>query len=345
MSSLVSQIVTIALEQGFHQARILPVSRLLSAVREHLTRDSSLAVISSLSRYFGNEVIETRSSFSLLVCGLSCYRDESVPDPSDNGSYEHGLIAHFARRNYYREAVKRLAAVYRELHSGSRSRRNMHIFSNSMLPEKLFAWASGIGWYGKNSLIINGSLGSRFVISGLLIETDADPDEIEPGDVGAMCGECRACIDSCPVHAIREHGVIDSSRCMQALAPKMTVMPEHTLDSWGRMIYGCEICQNACPHNRTLTLSTTMDLGEIGPALPLRMLLGSSDEELKAFFRNTALGLSWIDPHAIRRNALIASGNSHNESLVPDILRFTTDPDPNIRNIAEWALRKLKAII
>jgi epoxyqueuosine reductase len=185
------------------------------------------------------------------------------------------------------------------------------------------------------------------VISGLLVKTDADTeqDEVEPVDVGAMCGECRLCIDSCPIHAIVEHGEIDRSLCMQALAPKMTVIPEPTLDSWGRMIYGCEICQNACPHNRTLTLSTTTDLGEIGPALPLRMLLASSDETLKAFFRHTALGLSWIDPAAIRRNALIATGNSANQSLIPEIMRFTTDTDPTMRNIAEWALRKLKAVI
>jgi epoxyqueuosine reductase len=218
----------------------------------------------------------------------------------------------------------------------------MHIFCNSRLPEKLIAWASGLGGYGKNSLIINKALGSQFVICGLLLDTRATSGIPHPDGIGALCGECNECITACPVGAIGPKAIIDGSKCMQFLATRIVRIPESILGQWGQMIYGCEICQDACPYNRSLSLATLTERGHIGPVVSLDMLLTMTTDEIKAYFKKTALGLSWIDPRAIQRNALIASGNSHNQALLPAVRSFLSVADPQIREVAEWAIQRIQ---
>ena len=267
-----------------------------------------------------------------LLAALSCFRREAE-DLSVPGE-PHGLIAPFARRNYYREAVLRLRRVAGRLApAAGLARRELRIFCNSRLPEKPLAAASGLGSYGKNALVLAPGLGSVFVIAGMFVPGEPPgelsrepPGELSrepPGElsseppgpvadpqagpaVGRLCGECRACQDACPVGALQEPGRLDDSRCLQAQAGRHGDLPEELSSAWGFRLYGCQVCQEVCPYNRRLEHETLTAVGELGPSVPLRRVLEPTPEELADGLRGTALGMSWISKRALQRNALLA---------------------------------------
>jgi epoxyqueuosine reductase QueG len=337
-----STITKLAADQGFQAVAMISVSGLLQAISSRLPHGTIRKAQTAIEGYFGREVTSAPSDYSLLVCGLSCYRNEADDPPPVDKTDESGLIAQFARRHYYREATEMLKRVFREFRgeAGAR-RRDMKIFCNSRLNEKLIGWASGLGSFGKNSLLINPLLGSRFIVSGLLLDIGLpEAGKARPG-TGEMCGDCTACIDSCPVGAIGANGKIDGTKCIQALATQVINIPESTMDKWRYVIYGCDICQNACPYNRDLTLESTCNVGEIGPAISLTELLSTSPESLDEKLRKSALDFSWIDRLALRRNALIASGNRKNPALANAIRPYLAHQNRYIRETAEWAARKI----
>jgi len=247
-----------------------------------------------------------------LLAALSCFRRE--PEDLSVPGEPHGLIAPFARRNYYREAVLRLRRVAGRLaRAAGLARRELRIFCNSRLPEKPLGAASGLGSYGKNALVLAPGLGSVFVIAGIFVPGELSGElpgpEAAAGAglaVGRICGECRACQDACPVGALQEPGRLDDSRCLQAQAGRHGDLPEELSSAWGFRLYGCQVCQEVCPYNRRLEHETFTVVGELGPSVPLRRVLEPTPEELADALRGTALGMSWISKRALQRNALLA---------------------------------------
>jgi epoxyqueuosine reductase len=344
----------LAKEAGFQSSSIIGIAELLNILKINVPSNIFDSVRSEIAFFFGEECFEDSDRFSILVCGLSCFREEPVdpesieswfPDETQALSENRtvtGLIAPFARRNYYREAVTRLKSVYKLITARSSfTKDSMKIFCNSHISEKLIAWASGLGNYGKNSLIIDKELGTEFVIAGMLLPFVDKNKEPELRERGAVCGLCEACIDACPTHAIGKHGAIDLERCIQALASKRITIPDQISDSWGSTIYGCEKCQDACPYNRNLKHRTETKSGDIGPAIPLAELLISTPEQIRSRFKKTAIDRSWIDAIAIKRNALIAAANRGNPSLLRVIEPLAADEDPVLRQTALWAINKI----
>ena len=287
----------------------------------------------------------------MLVCALSCFRREP-DDPSAPGE-PHALIAPFARRHYYRDAVRRLGGLAARLAERTGlPRQAFRPFSNSRLPEKPLAVAAGLGFYGKNSLLISPGLGSLFVIAGLTLpfplEPDRPPEEwVQPG---AVCGSCQACREACPAGALEEPGRPDLSRCLQAWAGRTGELPEAVRKAWGPRLYGCQACQAACPWNRGLRLVSECTLGELGPGLPLRALLDGAEAPggleavpaaLRARLRGTALGTGWIAPEALLRNALLAAGHRGDAALRSMIAGWLRHPSPPLAAAARWALERL----
>jgi epoxyqueuosine reductase len=278
-----------------------------------------------------------------LMTALSCYQEEAA-DLSEPGD-PHGLIAPFARRNYYGEAVARLTAVVRFLcKTYGFGKRALRIFCNSPLPEKALAVLSGLGSYGKNTLILIPGLGSQFVIAGLFVPATvvgaAGP--IPATDLPfPLCGECRACQDACPVDALEVAGRLDESRCLQALCTEPLPFSESRRRAWAFRFYGCQSCQDVCPYNGALdtgTAGTTVtQRGELGPSLSLKRLLCLSPQQLKEHLRGSALARSWIPPRTLLRNALIAAGNYRDPALLGLVARYCSNPDPLLAGAAAWA--------
>jgi epoxyqueuosine reductase len=328
-------------EQGFSRLALLP----------------SAEIPQSLS---GHPQIAALGEGTYLLTALSCYREEA-DDLSKPGD-PHALIAPFARRNYYGEAVSRMKRVVRALCGNHGfSKQELRIFSNSPLPEKALAVLSGLGSYGKNTLILIPGMGSLFVIAGLFVPAPVfgipRPRKLPAGDYPAadrenaagdapfrLCGSCRACQDACPVDALEQAGRLDDSRCLQALCTEPRPFSEAARRAWAFRFYGCQSCQDVCPHNRGLEVQTDSRRGELGPSLSLGNLLSLSPERLKGFLKASALARSWIPPRTLLRNALLAAGNRRDPTLLDVVVRRCSDPDPLVAQAARWARRQLSVV-
>jgi epoxyqueuosine reductase len=315
----------LALKEGFQRVRLLAGRDLPAG----LAADPRIAAL---------------GAGTFLLCALSCYRAE--PEDLSRPGEPHGLIAFFARRNFYREAVSRLKRVALVLRQRTGlTKEQLRIFSNSPLPEKPLAAACGLGFYGRNSLLIAPELGSLFVIAGLFFPLelpgagDRPPEEwLEPG---GMCGDCHACRDGCPVGALEQPGVLNRSRCLQELAGRAERFPEASRTAWGARLYGCQTCQDCCQFNAGLYEESDCRYGSLGASLPLRNVLARGPEEVKAMFRGTQMGLSWVAGEAILRNALLAAGNRGDTILTAAVEGYLQADSRLLQEAARWALKRM----
>jgi epoxyqueuosine reductase len=242
---------------------------------------------------------------SLLVAALP-YGNQ-VDEGGDGGAPAGtGYIAPFARRNYYREAVKRLKGLAAELRGGDGKKRDFRVLCNSPAPEKPPAVQSGLGVFGRNGLVITAEAGSLFVIAALTLPMplESDGPDLRFNPCGGCDPENPPCKRACPTGALRGDGTIDLKRCIQWYASgKEAGVPEAVARQWGRRLYGCTACQDVCPHNRSPIPGVETAEGPLPAWLDCGELIAQSDGELRARFKGTALGLSWLGPAAIRRNA------------------------------------------
>ncbi|MDR0377385.1 MAG: hypothetical protein LBH70_06275 [Spirochaetaceae bacterium] len=289
-----------ALNAGFIRARILapfaphtPFASHTPFAPDHIpdnrSRGAPSALIAALP--YGNQRLE----------------EDPAAGPPPPGA---GLIAPFARRNYYREAVRRLqrlAAEFRARYGGTRS--DYSILCNSPVPEKPLARACGLGALGRNSLIITPEAGSLVIIAGMTLPLSLEPDPpLAPDESFPLCKACDperpACKEACPTNAVRGDGGIDRERCVQWYASgNGPVVPPEVARRWGRRLYGCTACQDACVRNRRPVPGTLTREGPLPAYLDCQELMTASDEALAARFKGSVLGLSWPGPRGIRRNA------------------------------------------
>lgn len=277
-----------------------------------------------------------------LVAALSCYRREPA-DLSAPGD-PHVRIAPFSRRDYYGEAVGRLKAVVASVAERTgMERRRARIFCNSRLPEKPLAAVSGLGFMGKNCLMIVPGLGSLFVIAGVFLPlaVQGATGPAAAAEIGARCGSCRVCQDACPVGALERAGRLDEERCLQALAARPAAFSEQAREAWDTRLYGCQSCQESCPYNRALREESETTRGELGPSLSIRRLLGLGAAGVQELLCGTAMGMSWIEPRALLRNVLVAAGHSGEAALLPDLHAYREGSDALLRDAAEWSARRL----
>ncbi len=324
------EIVKIAEEKGFPIVSILNLEALLNGRNNIPTplhiRDSLLA--------------EAKKIGGMAV--MTAVLPTPLPPDSDASSAgePHGLLAPFAAGNYYKKAADNMKKIVREI--GARTgypKRDFRIFVNSRYPEKFIAVKSGIGFTGKNSLIITREFGSLLILCGLILPFLPE-GLLSPQYSTGNCGSCTNCISACPVNAILPGGKIDTERCLQALSTR--VMKPEFFKSWGTRLYGCQSCQNSCPYNLRTPVKTTESLSNPGSSVSLKLILEAGDR-VKELFKHTVLDQKWIEGRFILRNALIAAGNhSSGKCLEKQILSYLKHEDPLLREAAEWAIPEIK---
>jgi epoxyqueuosine reductase len=284
------------------------------------------------------------STCAIFICALSCIRPE--PDDLSSRGDPHALIAPFARRNHYAAAVRMLAGALKPVANAlGFSRKSVRFFSNSRIPEKPLAVASGLACYGVNGLALIPGLGSGFIIAGAVLPIPGR--DIHPAVGGAAfaetCRSCRRCREACPTGAIVEQGIVDPERCLQGLASRPLALDPAGMEAWGPRLYGCQECQRVCPENGALTESSAVSEGEMGPSVSLLRFLSLDSAGVKALVRKTAMGMSWVSPEALLRNALIAAGNRGDDSLSPLVSHHAQSDIPLIRDTARWALERIRS--
>ena len=197
---------------------------------------------------------------------------------------------------------------------------------------------AGVGFYGKNTLLITRRHGS-WVVLGTVVTT-AEIERSAPLDLD--CGSCTRCIDACPTGALDDPGVLDSTMCLSYWSQAPGAVPAEYREEMGSFVYGCDICQDVCPWNRgTEKRRAGAGLPESAePVVSLVDWLEAADDDLRA--RYDRLYFPRNDPRYLRRNALIAAGNSGDAALVPAVERWSESGDDLLREHAEWALERLR---
>lgn len=175
------------------------------------------------------------------------------------------------------------------------------------LLEREVAAAAGIGWIGKNTLVLNAELGSYFFLGSIITTLDLARDE----PVADHCGTCTACLDACPTSAFVGPYQMDASRCISYL----TIEHRGDIDEqhhphMGDWVFGCDVCQEVCPHNRKAphTSEPRFAIREPGPQPVLDDVLEWSSEDYSAKLRGSAMKRA--KPEMLQRNVTIAKGNS-----------------------------------
>lgn len=212
--------------------------------------------------------------------------------------------------------------------------------------ERAVAARAGLGWIGKNTLLLNQRFGSYWFLGVVLsdLELPHDANEVD------HCGTCRACLDACPTDAFPEPYVLDASRCISYTTIEQTGATAEPLRAGqGGWVFGCDICQEVCPWNARerrvrpddpLGLRARLAPGEPWQNASLEWLLGLDEDAWRASTRRTALRRAKY--HGLLRNSLVAAGNSGDASLVPAIRRHAAGADPDVGEVARWALARLE---
>jgi epoxyqueuosine reductase len=222
---------------------------------------------------------------------------------------------------------RRLGGAYRVLVDA-----NQHV-------DREGAARAGVGFYGKNTLLITRRHGS-WVVLGTLV-TDVEIEASAPLELD--CGSCRLCIDACPTHALDDPGVLDATRCLSYWTQSAGPMPGDVREALEDRVYGCDICQDVCPWNRGIEKRRAGEPlpADAEPAVSLVDWLESDPAELRE--RYERLYVPRNDGRYLQRNALVAAGNSGDPSLEPAVARHAGSDDDLLREHAEWALARLAA--
>jgi epoxyqueuosine reductase len=282
---------------------------------------------------------------SVVVCAINYNTDNpystQVRDPS------RGWISRYAwsREDYHDAVLRRLKQVEAALRQAVPAESHPALTTRSYVDtgpvvERVFAKYAGVGWIGKNTCIINQKKGSWLFLGVILTSIELAPDLPAPD----RCGTCTRCIDACPTDAILAPYQLDSNRCISYLTiEKRGSIPEEIRPGMGRHIFGCDICQDVCPWNRKAPASTAPEFeprsGLVNPALA--WLAEMSVEDFRETFRGSPIRRT--KRSGLRRNAVIAMGNSGNREFLPLLDQLAADEDQTVSESARWARAKLRA--
>jgi epoxyqueuosine reductase len=262
-----------------------------------------------------------------IVSAALCYY---VPGPQTKPG--EGRLPRYAWKDHYAELRVKLDTLGRRLGGSYRVLvdANQHV-------DREGAARSGVGFYGKNTMLITRRFGS-WVVLGTLV-TDIELEATPPLELD--CGQCRLCIDACPTGALDEPGVLDSTRCLSYWTQAPAAIPEAFREELGEQVYGCDICQEVCPWNRGIELRRAGTAVPEGaePVVSLVDWLEADGEELVR--RYDRLYVPRNDPRYLRRNALVALGNTGAPEHQALIERHAGDDDPLVSEHAGWAARRL----
>jgi epoxyqueuosine reductase len=310
-----------------------------------------------------------------VIVGLVNYNTERPfsTDPAlpSDGHAPRGWISRYAWGDDYhdvlRERLDALREALRERFPPPFEARSY--VDTGPVQERVLAKYAGLGWLGKNTLLLNQMLGSYFFLGVILTTLDLEPtlvaNELPPPD---LCGSCRRCLDACPTQAFVEPYVMDARKCISYLTIELRgAIPEELRERMGNHVFGCDICQDVCPWNRRAPTATTprfeprvfppLEENRAEESFPqqdeslylprLEWLLGLPEAEFRELFRGSPVKRTkW---RGLMRNACIALGNSGlqqgmmDHKRIRDLLeRFASSEDQVLSESARWALSRIQ---
>jgi len=263
---------------------------------------------------------------TVISAALCYYVPAGEPGPGE------GRLARYTWADRYAELREKLDELGRRLGGDYRVLvdENDHV-------DREGAVRAGVAFYGKNTLAITRRHGSWVVLGTLVTDKEVEASEL----LDAGCGSCTLCIDACPTGALNEPGTLDATRCLSYWTQAPAPVPEPYRAALGALVYGCDICQDACPWNRGVEKRRAAEQPSAAaePGVSLVDWLEQDGDEL--IDRYDRLYVPRNDPRWLRRNALVAAGNVGGVAERAAVEPYAHDDDPLLREHAEWVLARI----
>jgi epoxyqueuosine reductase len=278
---------------------------------------------------------------SVIVCAVNY--NTAQPYSTEVNDPSRGWISRYAwsPEDYHDSVLRRvreLETKFKALCAGDTPIETRSYVDTGPLVERVYARYAGVGWIGKNTCVINQAMGSWLFLAVIVTSIELSPDVPAPD----RCGTCTRCIEACPTEALIAPYELDANKCISYLTiEKRGRIPEELRAGMGHQVFGCDICQDVCPWNRKAPASEMPEFqpreGLVSPALA--WLAEISEEEFRKQFRGSPVKRT--KRAGLRRNALIAIGNSKNRELLSVIERACEDAEPIVADAAKWAKEQL----
>jgi epoxyqueuosine reductase len=300
---------------------------------------------------------------SVIVCALNYntnYPYSTEAAAPENGSTDgpRACISRYAWGDDYHKVMwSKLTALTAALHERFPQPFAARAYADTgPIAERVLAKHAGLGWLGKNTLLLNEKLGSWLFLGVILTSLELAPSieasETAPPD---LCGNCRQCLDACPTGALVEPYVLDARLCISYLTIELrSGIPVELREAMGRHVYGCDICQDVCPFNRTAPVTALAQFqprqnpaGESLLQPRLEWLAALTESDFRGLFRDSAMKRTkWA---GLVRNSCIALGNSRvqpgsaeYQRIMALLERLIDSPNTTIAESARWALSRIE---
>jgi epoxyqueuosine reductase len=273
---------------------------------------------------------------SIVVLALNYFQGERAQRPEAAAT---GKIARYAWGDDYHEVIEAKLDEIDQFLRGFGGQQKCYVDTGPIM-ERDHAAQAGIGWHGKNTMLIDAQLGTWFFLAEILTTLGLPPDEPVPD----RCGTCERCIKACPTGAITAPHRLDARRCISYLTIELKgSIPLELRPLIGDRIFGCDDCLDACPWNRFAQISheTAFSARQSTTGMSLQEYLEVPDAEFRALFKNSPI--KRIKRRGFLRNVCVALGNAGDVSDIPALERAAADPDPLIAEHAEWAIHQIRS--
>lgn len=343
---ITEQLLAAAAELGFSRAALTP-AKLPEADLAHFRRwreaghDADMEWIGARSAERADAGALMPGAASVLSLGMFYLANTAPTDAPRFG----GTVSRYAwGRDYHQLINKRLKKLRRKIEAilpGANTYLNV---DTGPVLQRSYARQAGLGWIGHNTCLIDPGGGSYLFLAEVIIDRALPPG---PAVHKRMpdCGTCTACMAACPTDAFVEKGVLDSRLCISyQTIENRGAIPEELREKFGDLVFGCDICQEVCPWNREPTATSEPDFEpRAGHArLDLKWVLETHPMEIEDEFLGSPLRRA--KGRGLKRNALIALGNSGDAAAIALIEDFLEDCDDEmLREHAGWALERLRS--
>ena len=276
-----------------------------------------------------------------VICARMDYLPADAQSIEQLNGAENAYISRYALgRDYHKLMRKRLAQLAQKIEAAVGPIGYRAFVDSAPVMERALAQKAGLGWFGKNAMLLNPSAGSLFFLGELYTDL---PLPVDPAFENEHCGSCNACQTACPTGAIVADKVVDSRLCISYLTIELhEAIPEHLRRSIGNRIYGCDDCLAVCPWNKFARRATNEWLqprAELATGPPLAELATLDDAQFRQRFAGSPV--KRLGRERFLRNCLIAIGNSGDTGLLPIVRARLADDAPLARGMAVWALGQL----
>jgi epoxyqueuosine reductase QueG len=317
--SLSERIKKVALESGLDLVGIAPAAPFEGyRWKESIMRNPRLTMS------------DAQSLVIVAACDLKSIKESHVVPPI-------GLVARSYAAGHEFNLYDELFPI-RELleNEGYQAHISPNTMAASSIPLKLAAVRAGLGLQGKHSVVITPEYGSWITFGALMTNASLEYDKPLTDDI---CGKCTACIDACPMGAIKEPYIVDMSLCFDEILNTPGNIPDYTKERIGYRILSCDTCLEACPHSRKALKKIKLH-GTYSYEYNLLELLNYEQSE----FEQLVNILNWgIHFESFKRNVIIALGNSGERSIAEELEKFTAHESEVVRKTSQWALKKLNS--